>query len=708
MTRAFAILTLVAGSISAATLKPSPAGAPCATDYAFSIKPVCAERCDAQARVVHASAGAEFEVDAPFGVDWDIQLASPARCWSPVVHVNWSSESPLRIPVYRSATLSGKLGGQHSDLEASFDPPSAKQKCSVRDDGRFLCRIPSGVRDLKLAVDGAAPWYFWDLDTTRDVDVGEIVSRPGASLSGSVDSSAKNVVVTLRPRTFTESHETAAQSRLQTFKAEPNSRGFFQFSSLPPGTYAIEASAPSASSSIPVDVEVRDPREYALETKLRLNALAELDISVLPPLDPFGKPWRVKVARHVPMSAYLKVVAEGTFSDSGFWKRDKLAAGPHQFEIVDSAGNVHHWRDVDLQANTPLQAVSISFVRIAGTVRTGDHPLAARIRFNSLKEREQVMTRSDAEGRFETVVAHEGDWNVEVSPFKSLQTLRINAVAIRRSATKDIATVDLSLPGGSVRGKVVDEDGKPIKSGVLIRIGRGSPLSETLSDPQDGFRLVGLGRGSYDLIAQAEDAEGDPMPITIGDTEEEVTLVARHTRNLLVWLGTSSGRPLAGALVRYWTPLSSYIREAATGPGGTFTVPVTSTTPLITAVIVAPGAPRALVTLSPQEERLEVVLPDVSGRLHFILGNTPPWPWIVSGPAEAVLFSFMTPHNGGGPPPELQSDGMAIDIVPGNYSICPDPFHTSDCMPAHVVAGGTTTVDFKDWNRKRLAEGKTK
>jgi hypothetical protein len=708
MTRCtFAILTLVAGSISAATLKPSPAGAPCATDYAFCIKPVCAERCDAQARVVHASAGLEFEVDAPFGVDWDIQLASPERCWSPVVRVNWSSESPLQIPVYRAATVSGKLRGEHGDLEASFDPPSAKEKCSIRSDGRFLCRIPSGVRDLKLAVDGASPWYFWDVDTTRDVDVGELVPRLGASLSGSVDSSRKNVVVTLRPRMFAESHDTAAQSRLQTFKAEPNSRGFFQFSGLPPGTYTIEAAAPSASPSIPVDIEVREPREYALETKLRLNALAELDIAVLPPLDPFGKPWRVKVARYVPMSAYLKVVAEGTFSESGFWKREKLAAGPHQFEIVDSTGNVHHSRDVDLQANTPLQAVSISFVRIAGTVRTGERPLAARLHFNSLKG-EQVTTRSDAEGRFETYVAHEGNWTVEISPFKSWQTLRINAVAIRSSATKDVATVDLSLPGGSVRGKVVDEDGKPIKSGVLIRIGRGSPLSETMSDPQDGFRLVGLARGSYDLIAQAEDAEGDPRPITIGDTEEEVTLVARHTRNLLVWLGTSSGRPLAGAIVRYWTSLSSYIHEAATGPGGTFTVPVTSTTPLITAVIVAPGAPRALVTLSPSEERLEVVLPDVSGRLHVILGNTPPWPWIVSGPSEAVLFSFMMPHSGGGPPPEFQSGGMAIDIVPGDYSICADPFHTSDCMLAHVVAGVTTTVDFKDWNRKRIAEGKAR
>lgn len=144
----------------------------------------------------------------------------------------------------------------------SADAPPTTIECPVRA-GQFVCAVPASRLDLRVAPPGVAPRYIWGIDVAAGAtaDLGELRFERGGSIVGSVrfdgdGPPVQNVVVGLEPGGL---------------KARPNARGFFQFTHLEPGEYAIIARHDGWSSAREVEIRVADGRETALTRPLIID-----------------------------------------------------------------------------------------------------------------------------------------------------------------------------------------------------------------------------------------------------------------------------------------------------------------------------------------------------------------------------------------------------------------------------------------------------
>ncbi|MCK5944287.1 MAG: carboxypeptidase regulatory-like domain-containing protein, partial [Planctomycetes bacterium] len=146
-------------------------------------------------------------------------------------------------------------------------------------------------------------------------------------------------------------------------------------------------------------------------------------------------------------------------------------------------------------------------------------------------------------------------------------------------------TSTLSLPGGRLRGRVVDdESGEPLRSAV-VRLHhdgfgeRDDPVGMCLTDDDGAFVFTGLGDGTYSLVAaeplmsagQSTASRRAGIEVTAGATTEKIELRSRPAAGATVLVTTLDGRPLHGATVMcvddQGRPLGS-LGVAASGPDG--------------------------------------------------------------------------------------------------------------------------------------------
>jgi hypothetical protein len=557
--------------------------------------------------------------------------------------------------------------------------------CPVAADGSFRCQTPQGTFDIRIAMPGFVPIYRWAVDLGPPAaNLGQIVAQRAASVAGRV--------------ILNENHEPVSNATVELLErgdppvvrqaVKTNVRGFFQFTGVDPGTYGIRAKSKGVSPAHVSNVVVRETAETLLEKPIALTPLAKLEVSISPAMRAPKKLWRVDLQRSIPMTSYSRLVEQKIADTAGNVDFEALESGSYSITVRDGAGTVFARKALEIDGSPPPLFIQIAAVPIRGRLKSGTADLAAQIEFSN-SQGESLTIRTNDKGDFEGLLPGEGKWHVDVT-LPSRQELTLRPSEIRRRDGEEFARVDLNLPSGRIEGRVVDERGKGVKTGVRLTRDR-VPEAATLSDEEGQFMLVGLGSGSVVLDAGNQEMQSGAIPLDISDDTPPITVTLHKSRKLKAWITTPAGYPVAGATIRYWDEIEG--GETMSNLSGMFELTLPSRGRAIDLLIVASGVPVKLMRLAlpPSNERIHITTAAVPGRLLIRLPRrTPPWPTLSHDGVTASLMAIIKPTTfGGARPPGLTPEGLLVDVDPGDYTVC----LKAHCSTVRVPPGAQIAVD---------------
>jgi hypothetical protein len=430
-------------------------------------------------------------------------------------------------------------------------------RCPI-DSYRVRCRLPAGPHRLRLKMPGHVPVYRWDLTLAAEhtLDLGRLVLKPGASVSGWVQTAAGEAasdaevrVSAWRSEQGAQSLEALQRSRATGWVARTNEFGFFQVDGLAPGAYEVTAEREGFARAWLGPLEVREGLESQLVESLVLAPPAELVVLVEPPVDPYGRPWTVALQpQEIERGAsYVKEpVPEG-----GEVVLRGLAPGPYHLDVQDADGDYWASEPVMALSGPARHHVVVPVVEVRGLLVLGQEPLAAGILF-SARDRRRVKMVSDDEGKFEGYLPREGEWSVALQGEGDRSRTDLDRVEVRRKPGKSYAELELRVPDTWVEGKVLDEAGQPV-AGAEVRAGQlasGSKrrLGNTAqTDAKGRFELRGLPEGLTQFHASKAEATSDSVQTQVAEgTPAQVELRLQATQTLLISV-SSDGGPVGGA-----------------------------------------------------------------------------------------------------------------------------------------------------------------
>jgi Carboxypeptidase regulatory-like domain len=640
-------------------------------------------------RVERRWTGDDVSFDLPDGA-WTI-TATAAECWaSPVA----ADASAVAVKLWPAATLRFRLEEpRDAPVQVRISSPAGKIAPTdiycARAGTLRTCSVPAMPLDLRISAAAFAPQYIFDREIAprAHVDLGAVRLARGASVSGRVSLPQKNpklenISVRIAPSALLTRGADPVRVGMMSQTVKTNRRGFFQFGGLDEGTYTLVAVAEGWSAASASDVHVAAGAEVALPKPLELAPLATLDVVVEPPTDSGGRPWRINLLRTWPVSAEPVEPLRGAFSPAGEWRGRQLAAGRYSLSVEDADGSTFHRRFVDVRENAAPVHVAIDAFRVRGRVTFRGDPVECGIWFtHPLNATASIRLRSDKEGKFETVFPEEGEWAAQLTLPTNHAQLR--NFEVRRRSDGAPVDLDLALPPGRIRGTTVDDDGAPIASAVrILSEGR---FAGSVRAPDGKFDFVGIQAGDVMVHARAEDRDSGLVPVHVSETEQEpVTVVVPKRKKAKAWVVTAAGQPIAGALVRYWSAGS--LQDEVTGPSGELTLPVPQSETAVPMIVLPPGLPRKMLTLTLGPEPAEIVISPVGSRL--LLTHAPKIYWVAHGD---TIFSghLLFEPSLGGPPREATPAGLLLELEPGSYSFC--TAQSRERCKTFVLQAGTTT-----------------
>jgi hypothetical protein len=662
------------------------------------------------------SGSAEAQLPLRPEVSWEVSIEGKG-CWAPPLIIAGGNNGETRTAfVWPAATIAGTFTMQkaevppkelHATVEADDTAtlgasiPQTSLDCSV-DDNRWHCAVPATKVDLRISADGFVPRYVWGLEVPAGKKKTlDIALTRGASVSGRVALSDRRVPlegvdVELRPAGFAATPVDERRISAQSRKTGTFVRGFFQFPSVDEGTYNVVATKKGWSRATRL-VRVGGAQESDAGI-LTLPPLARAEVIIDPALDTKGRRWRIVLDRDAVQTQPLPSLADKPAGLDGTWSADGLEAGRYLLNIYDGGGVAYERLIVNIQPGEPPLRFHMDALLVSGIVRIGRDPIAATLHFLNQQGSGDLNLISDANGAFAGTFPAAGRYNLEISPKESAQRLRTH-VDVQPNA-EGIVKLDIELPGGVVVGKVVDETGNPVAAGVQILPGGGRGPMSTMAAEDGTFRLVGVDRGDLVLNARALPAgESGPVPFTVGDgASEPVTLTLHPRRELTVWVVSSSGQPVAGAVVRYTE--GPYSREQITGPGGDVHFAIARGIDSIDVIIAAAGFPIRMMNLpisADMEPNPQVSLGGVPALLVAKIAGAPPWPSIrpMQGNVNLHLLTELFASPMGGPSfPNRTARGYEFELDPGIYLLCPESRDPAKCLQRTLAPGTETIIDF--------------
>ncbi len=560
----------------------------------------------------------------------------------------------------------------------------------------WICRVPDGTFDAELYASGYAPVYRWNvvLQPQGTVDAGTLRLTRGSSVVGKVSDHSfglKGVQVELVPASEL-SQEDARRNRLRTRQTVTDRKGMYDFADVESGTYSIVAQKEGFSSVSKASIRVEAPREVDIEA-IFLKSLIRLQAFISPPVDYWGKPWRVRLNRAVPQSAYQELVRSGTATEAGEWTTTLLNVGLYRLDVLTSQGARVTSSEVDLLQDT-LFNIRIDSIPFQGSATVGGRAISGGVAL-IWEDGSRLTFRTNSDGEFAGILPHEGTWRAVVRFGAPPVELHVPSVSVKRRPDEESAKVRIELPGGAVSGSVVDEQGHAVRAAVLLF--RDTALEASGQTNERGeFRFEGLAAGDRQVNATAKSATSGMVRASVSNDEEQhLTLLVRSTVTIRGTLLDAAGNAVPGAMIRYLTP-ASMAQRTATGLTGDFLISVPAASPVAIAVI-APGLPRKLLNYVPAsdeaEQSLRITLIPKAARLHVRMpSGAPPWPFMTrDGTAFFRLPDLFLPRSGG-PPAERAEDGFMFDIEPGLYWLCAEPRISDSCVTKLVPAGGEATI----------------
>lgn len=631
-----------------------------------------------------------FSTDTPLLLD----LPRPAHltfrsgdCW--IAPVTLSPEKRrLEVRAWRAATLRGTLSvppreqfPQSLAIAITIDGTTSTTDCSV-EDARWRCIVPDAKADFRIAADGYAPHYMRALHVRGELDAGELALRPGASISGSIES-VRGARIELRP-------ETLAPVEADGWHASPSPEGFFQFTGVAPGTYEVRATAPEHSPSRVRSLVVGESREYVVPP-MKLERPISLRVQITPPADAMQRPWTVLLERSD--GTRTTPVAETAADVTGWWESEPVVHGLYYLAVRDANGGRMYSERLEITSATGVVEVRLKVIRVRGSVTSGVKPFRAKLDFHQTGGR-SVMTDTDADGNYAALLPSDGKWHVRIKAPDERFYLLQRDIEVTPRDDGNPTVLDLRLSGGRIRGKIVDRDGEPVQGDVVVYRDR-NPEADAGTDSEGEFELTGVAPGPVLLRAVTPEGESGLVPYDVSENGSATArLVVGKQQRVAGWLATPDGRPIAGAILRYIGTSFIGIRETSTGPHGQFSFRVPGETATLTIASLVPGLPIRLQTVVVDGREVQLTAGTNAARL-LLSGRSGPMPMLLSAgnlpfPFSALIFP---PDGSGRPPRELTPEGLTIDLEPGTYQVCRQDL--SRCLPADLTAGRRTTVDME-------------
>lgn len=584
-------------------------------------------------------------LDLPAGSTWSLSVEAE-DVWSAggIVFVGPEGASAV-VAVWPTGRLVGSLillrqEKRPETLTVSFQPdptgtltadrarglkpegPTGEVRCDV-DQLSFHCDVPAGRHDLQVASPSFVSHYRFGVDvpTGREVSLGSLPLRRGASLVGWLEAEGSSVPgrtarIRLIPATGTPLEgpegERVEQMSLQ---ARPRQRGLFQFEGVPPGRYRLIAEDRGYAPAERTDVDVRPDQELILEEPLVLKRPRPVVLSLEPVADPWGDPWRILV-NDVSPYADEWVVDQPVAQDGRL--EAELAPGRYGLMVRDGHGQGWHEQIFEVTDDPVALWVEVPVVRISGQVRLGDEPLEARLVFQR-QGTLSVTLETDEEGEYSGMLPGEGNWRVGLASDRPPVQRTFRRISVEPGPGRRGATVDFDLPDTRLFGEVVDESGNPVARAIVnvsVPEGDETSIRKDVDNPGGRFEIYGLPEGEAVLQAEAGRRQSDPAHVLVEDDLEPplLRLVVRDNLQIRGRVVDEHGAGVPGALLtpRGLQQLHFWIPQATSGADGSFLLHLPPNESEILLNVQAPGHALRMLRVPIRTDQ-DLVVPVASG-----------------------------------------------------------------------------------------------
>jgi hypothetical protein len=589
-------------------------------------------------------------------------------------------EGPAGEPAPREISLRLSLSPQAKDRRAL--PTESSVSCPVRESG-FTCEVPAGVFDLRIKGEGLIPVYRWGVvvEAGKDRNLGNLSFQRGSSVAGWVvlksgDLFGQKIRVELSRESsgLPATREEYDRLRSLSLKTEANERGFFQFSGVPPGTYVVAAAGDGFASARRGSIVVRESLQSEILEPLELGKPLELEVRLEPPLDPFGKPWQLRLLQSEVAGVLNDGVWEGTASPEGLWRRPGLAPGGYRLLVLGDADERWAAHELQLDSGQTSVEIKIPLVPVRGTVTLGKEPLVATLWFGGRRGGRRIRIDSDEKGRYAGLLPQEGTWPLEIAAAEQHLRLALDPVEVTVPSGKTTATVNVRVPDTRLAGEVVDSANHRVP-GALVSVFR-SGASQVETDEKGEFELRGVKPGIAGIEAEDDTRTSGAVEVRIEEEQENprLHLILQETLKVNGRVVSSLG-PVPGAELTAFPSLDQVgfatAVSAVTGPDGQFTLALHSGTARIDLLVLAPGFALRMLPIGLQPARpLEISVEQDGGTL------------VLEVPEDHSAFPLLA-HAGTFTVPALlqrwavlqgsrRTPGRLVlpNVEPGAYSLC--------------------------------------
>jgi len=658
----------------------------------------------ANARVIGDCIAPDCDVELAAG-HWLVQWQA-AGWWSPVRSVEIPNDgNAVSLQAFPTATIGGGIVTEKGDvlakgsLQIRFRSADGaledERNCSI-DGPAFRCEIPSGTYDLRLRASGHISHYLWGFAASphQQIDLGQRLFRRGSSLVGSVQLapgvstrlSAVNVVLT---PASAERLRDVQQLRGLNLTAHPNEKGFFAFDGAAPGEYELTAVSRGLLSQR-VRVDVLAGKEAELRVPLVVDRPAELNVSLTPPLDPWGRKWRVEMEQERDGGRERMTLTESAADADGKWTWSRIASEPVRIVILDHQN--HPWLDEELEASGPSErniVVPVSAVR--GQVKLGDKGLGpAELRFDGRSA--SITIDADDSGRFSGFLPRALDtpWRLHIESAPLMVNRQLEEIRFRRDADGE-AALEVAVPLTHFAGSVVDGNHEPVDALVSVR-GEAGELVQTKAT-RGSFVINGLPPGTYKVHGETFDkgtSEMIEVRVTDDGSQPDIELMLRRDDQLALNV-LSDGGPVAGAMV--WSiPTDAKAMIAfplATDAAGELKRPIPGGAREFDFVIEAPGFATRLFHHRLQGEHVRIRVNPAGGSLtlSYPAPQNGTIPLVVHDGAVVAPFLLGNPACG-------ERCSLSVTVDGGDYALCSATASTVDSLRGATLPANSCTHGF--------------
>lgn len=627
--------------------------------------------------------GAGFSVEGRTDASGRVALGTPGgvarvgckgeKIWCKVGRVRLN-QTVISLPAWNQTVVSGRISVEAQEamparvvvqaINSEASGPESIERESAVVDGRYSVLLPSGLTDIRLAVDTFSPNYFWQVELQDGGhDLGSTRLRRGASISGTViDSKTERPAAGLLVRLIAPGGVPApARGWIQ---ARTSAKGFFQLQNVPIGQHKVLFLRDDRVVSAIGPLEVPQDSEIRLDSFM-LTPPIEFGLTLKPAVAPDGGPWTVQLAPEGPLTVGLPLDLKMVATEEGEVRFTDLMAGTYTLMVSGSGQRILLER-IDISADAH-ETRELPMTRVRGRVRLGNMPIVASLSF-SAGAMDQVILTSDEEGRFAGWMKS-GKGSVFVTVASQSPRITKNVVLPRARFEEADSELDIRLDDVRVTGRV-EFRGKG-REGIVIKAQAGqADFVSSTSDKDGAFELRPLSPVPYVVTAFDQNfPRSRPVEFDASRPPERLDIQLVDGRPLRIQVLTPDGAPVAGARVKV-DPIgfsASYLYQpTATSGSVQIPVPTDASRLFVRVVSESLGAWSGCISTPAQDTPLTILLPGppfAYGRLPQHDDRSPDVLVSLDGAAWSLEDLILWPRSLRG------SDREMLGLTPGPYAV---------------------------------------